>query len=353
MNQIRLLILCGGRSAEHAISLISGWNVCNSLKNSKNIRLHLITISKEGNWFLQDISAFLNQNPNPDTIDFGSKDAPILLQAGNTKDKFFKIHDDTFMDEVDVVFPLLHGPNGEDGKVQGLLEMMQIPYIGPGVLSSAQCMDKVVAKTLMTQANIPTSDFMSFTIDDTISFDKVKERLGLPLFVKPANMGSSVGVSKVKDEHGFSEAIKTAFEFDQKIIIEEFVDGIEVECAVLGNDKPIVSQAGTYFHQDDFFDYDTKYKKNDEVVVQIPAERLTEDQQQQVQDLSLKAYKILGCEGLARVDTFYTNSGHFLVNEINTLPGFTQSSMYPILMEKRGVPYEELIQRLCDLAINR
>jgi len=353
MNRTRLLLLCGGNSEEHNISLISGWNVCNSLLDSKSIDITLITISKKGNWFLQDISMFLKQLPNPDSIHFGQTDRPILLQAGNAKNKFFELETSSFLPEVDVVFPLLHGPNGEDGKVQGLLEMMQLPYIGPGVLASAQCMDKVVAKQLMIQASIPTSDFVSFKQKDEISFEKISAKLGFPLFIKPANMGSSVGVNKANNKGEFLNAVSTAFKFDSKIIIEEFVDGIEVECAVLGNIDPIVSQAGTYIHQDDFFDFDTKYKKNDEVVMQIPATSLSLQEQKDVQELSIKAYKTLGCEGLARVDTFYTKEGKFLVNEINTLPGFTQNSMYPILMEKSGVSYEMLIQQLCVLAINR
>ncbi len=353
MNPIRLLILCGGKSAEHEISLISGWNVCHSLFHSTIFDLELITITKNGNWFLQDISSFLDQEPKPDEINYGSRDNQVLLQPGNTRDKFFNIQTSSFLDDIDVVFPLLHGPNGEDGKIQGLLEILQAPYIGPGVLASAQCMDKVIAKQLMLQANIPTSAFKSYLRDDLISFDDVKQQLGLPLFIKPANMGSSVGVNKVTNEKEFAIAVDQAFQYDEKIIIEEFIDGIEVECAVLGNANPVVSEAGTYIHNDDFFDFDTKYKKNNEVVMEIPAKDLSPAEQREVQALSIKAYQTLGCKGMARVDTFYTTDGEFLVNEINTLPGFTQSSMYPILMEKCGHPYEKLIQQLCELAMDR
>jgi len=350
MNPIRLLLLCGGRSAEHEISLISGWNVCNKLEPSTEFSITLLTIDKNGDWYLQEVSSFLKQKPHAQSIHFGKNEHPILCKPGGDKQKFYDSFSKKYLPEFDVVFPLIHGPNGEDGSVQGLLEHLQLPYIGPGVLGSALCMDKVVAKQLMMAAEIPTSDFVVAIKGREISFKDVEEKLGLPVFIKPANMGSSVGVSKVNNEDEFQTGLTEAFLHDSKVIIEAFVDGIEVECAVLGNEKIQVSRAGTYSHSDEFFDFDTKYIKDD-VTMEIPAKTLTETEQNTVQELSKKAYETLNCSGLARVDTFFTTDRKFMVNEINTIPGFTQHSMYPILMEDRGLPYIDLLKKLCELAI--
>lgn len=352
MKPISLLVLAGGRSAEHSISLVSAWNLCNKLKGTA-ISVDLITIDKQGNWYHQEIDRFLDQTATADAIHFGDASRPIMLRPGNDAEKLYDINAQQYLHAHDVVFPLLHGPNGEDGSMQGLLRHLQLPFIGPEVLGSALCMDKQVAKQLMQQAGIPTSAFVTLLDPQQMTYDEVKDKVGLPMFVKPANMGSSVGINKVHNDEEFLAAVKEAFLYDSKIIIEEFVDGIEVECAVLGNDDLVVSVPGTYVHSDEFFDFDTKYLKGDEVKMQIPAKLLTEAEQQFVMELSLRAYKTLACEGLARVDTFFTKDRRFLVNEINTLPGFTQHSMYPVLMEQTGIPYDELVYRLCQLAIER
>lgn len=353
MKKISLLVLCGGQSAEHQISLVSTWNLLNTLDSNK-FDCQLIAIDKEGNWHYQSIENFLKQEPHPQTIKIPNKGDSIYLLTGNQTNKFYRIKENSFLPEVDVVFPLLHGPNGEDGTMQGLLEQLQIPYVGCNVIGSAVCMDKDIAKRLMKEAGVPTSNYIAFTKPekDLFSFEDVKEQLGLPLFVKPANMGSSVGINKVNTNEEFQAAIHEAFLFDTKIIIEEFVDGVEVECAVLGNNQVLVSQPGTYVHSDDFFDFDTKYLKNNEVAMQIPAQFLTAKQCEELRELSKKAYKALCCMGLSRVDTFVTSDGRYFVNEINTMPGFTQSSMYPVLMEKSGVPYNDLVVKLCQQAMN-
>ncbi len=353
MSKISLLILCGGKSGEHSISLVSTWNLLNLLDRSL-FEPTLIAIDKKGNWWLQEVSEFQSQEPNPLTISIPSKTRKVLVCPGDNEEKFFLINQKKFLEHIDVVFPLLHGPNGEDGSIQGLLEHLQMPYIGPGVLGSAVCMDKDVAKRLMLQAGIPTSKFVTlFKADLSPDYEKIKKELGLPMFVKPANLGSSVGINKVRNQDEFEAAIQEAFQYDKKVIVEEFIDGQEVECAVLGNFYTKISDPGTYVHNDDFFDFDTKYLKADGITMQIPAAGLTKEQIEEVKHLSILAYGALECEGLARVDTFVTSEGKFLVNEINTLPGFTQNSMYPVLMEKTGYPYNKLIQELVHLAIER
>lgn len=354
MKKISLLVLCGGQSAEHQISLVSAWNLLNTLDENQ-FDCQLIAIDEQGNWHYQSIKEFLQQEPHPQKITIPNKGDSIYLLAGNQENKFYRVKENSFLPKVDVVFPLLHGPNGEDGKMQGLLEQLQIPFVGCDVLGSSVCMDKDVAKRLMREAGVPTSNYVAFSKSekDSFTFELVKEQFGLPLFVKPANMGSSVGINKVNTKEDFQNAVEEAFLYDTKIIIEEFIDGIEVECAVLGNEDSIVSQPGTYVHSDDFFDFDTKYLKNNEVTMQIPAQFLSKQQCEELMELSKKAYKALCCKGLSRVDTFVTKDGRYLVNEINTMPGFTQSSMYPVLMEKTGVPYNDLVKQLCELAMER
>lgn len=354
MKKISLLILCGGQSAEHQISLVSTWNLLNLL-DCRQFDCQLIAIDKAGNWHYQNITDFLAQEPYPETISIPNLDDPIYLVTGNQSKKFYQAKENSFLSKVDVVFPLLHGPNGEDGTMQGVLEQLQIPYVGCGVLGSSVCMDKDAAKRLMRDAGIPTSKWVAFSITEQeyISFQEVKDELGLPLFIKPSNMGSSVGISKVKTEDEFKKAVQEAFLYDSKIIIEEFVDGVEVECAVLGNEDVIVSSPGMYVHQDDFFDFDTKYLKKHEVSMQIPADFLTKKQCEELKALSKQAYHTLYCQGLSRVDTFVTKEGHYFVNEINTMPGFTQSSMYPVLLEQSGLSYNDLVKRLCILALEQ
>ncbi len=354
MNPIKLLLLCGGKSAEHEISLISAWNLLNGIENS-SFDVTLVGIDKGGNWFLQDIKAFLDQKANPKTIDIQTGGGSILLKPGKGNQKLFVEDTGTYLPELDVVFPLLHGPNGEDGRIQGVLEYLQLPYVGPGVLGSAVCMDKDVAKRLMQHGGIPTSDFITLHKSNQShpSYENVRAKLGEILFVKPANLGSSVGINKVRDEAEYENALKEAFSFDEKIIIEEFVEGKEVEFAVLGNTDCVVSSPGAYTYSDDFFDYETKYLKNDEVRMEIPPKALSAEQIKELKGLALQTYKALNCIGLARVDIFVTPEGHYLVNEVNTIPGFTQNSMYPILMEDCGISYNNLIIRLCQLAMGR
>jgi D-alanine-D-alanine ligase len=245
----------------------------------------------------------------------------------------------------------LHGPLGEDGTVQGLLKLADVPFVGSGVLGSAVSMDKDVMKRLFRDAGIPIGKFLTFRAREKLpSFTEIKEALGSPFFVKPANMGSSVGISKVRSETEYANAVREAFQYDVKIIIEEFIPGREIECAVLGNENPIASIPGEVIPTHEFYSYDAKYIDENGARLEIPA-KLDIGCQKRVQELSIKAFKTLCCEGLSRVDFFLKENGELLLNEINTMPGFTKVSMYPKLWEAGGIGYTELISRLIDLAL--
>ena len=257
--------------------------------------------------------------------------------------------------KVDVVFPVLHGKNGEDGTVQGLLQLAELPFVGCDMLSSADCMDKAVTNALADRAGIDQAKWMGFTEYEYRNnpqkiLDEAAKKLGYPIFVKPANAGSSVGITKATDIHSLADGIETAFENDRKVVLEETVFGREVECAVLGNDEPIVATPGEIAPCNDFYDFDAKYVAGTSGLF-IPA-RISEEQLKAVKKQAIKAYKALGCEGFSRVD-FFVNDEQILLNEINTIPGFTSISMYPKLFEHSGVSYPELIDRLITLAIQR
>jgi D-alanine-D-alanine ligase len=255
---------------------------------------------------------------------------------------------------IDVVFPALHGTFGEDGTVQGLLKLADVPFVGASILGSSAGMDKDVMKRLLRDASIPIPGFLVYesSMENKISFSKVKDTLGLPLFVKPANLGSSVGISKVSRGEDFTAAVKEALRFDSKIIIEEFIDGREIECSVLGNDDPAASVPGEIKAGHDFYTYDAKYADDSGSELEIPA-RMPGDQTEKIQELAVKTFKVLCCEGMARVDLFLKENGEVFVNEINTLPGFTDISMYPKLWEASGVSQTDLISKLIGLAIER
>jgi D-alanine-D-alanine ligase len=267
--------------------------------------------------------------------------------------KMTVINGDGTLPVLDVVFPILHGPFGEDGTVQGLLKLANIPFVGAGVLGSAVGMDKDVMKRLLRDAGIPIGKYICVYSEDTIpSFGEVKEQLGIPCFIKPANLGSSVGISKVNSETEYLNALNLAFSFDNKVLIEEFIKAREIECAVLGNRNPKASLPGEVIAQHDFYSYEAKYLDEKGAIIEIPA-KISEEMTLAVQSMAIKTFKVLCCEGLGRVDIFLTDDNRLLVNEINTLPGFTKISMYPKMWEKTGVTYSELIDKLIELAITR
>jgi D-alanine-D-alanine ligase len=254
---------------------------------------------------------------------------------------------------IDVIFPILHGPFGEDGTVQGLLKLADIPFVGPGVLGSAVGMDKDVMKRLLRDAGIPIGRFLTLhSHEPAIAYKKAVEALGQPLFVKPANMGSSVGISKAHNEAEYEAAVKNAFAYDTKIILEEFIKAREIECSILGNEEVRASLPGEVIPTHEFYSYESKYLDENGAVLKIPAE-LPAGTIKKIQDLGIKTFRTLCCEGLSRVDFFLREDGALFVNEINTMPGFTRISMYPKLWEACGISYQELIDALIQLALRR
>ncbi len=351
-KKTRVGILFGGKSAEHEVSLRSAKNVADAIPKDK-YEVVLIGIDKSGRWLLNDASDFLLSsagNPMPRLNENGQKVALIPESAGELT--AVSAGGRPAAARVDVVFPILHGPMGEDGTVQGLLKLAGIPFVGAGVLGSAVGMDKDVMKRLLRDAGIPIGKFLTFNMGDRIDFPKIKKELGFPMFIKPANMGSSVGVSKVRNRKEFEAAIAEAFLYDNKIIIEKEIVGRELECAVLGNDKPMASIPGEVIVKSDFYSYDAKYIDENGAVIQIPA-KLPGAIVKKVQEMAVETFKVLNCEGLGRVDMFLTKGGKIFVNEINTIPGFTSISMYPKLWEASGVSYPNLISRLVELALER
>jgi D-alanine-D-alanine ligase len=351
MKRINIGIIFGGKSAEHEVSLQSARSVYNAIDKNKYNPV-LIGIDKSGKWLLPDQANFLINENNPKLIGLNkSGDAVALVPESGGALSILGGH--TAEQSIDVAFPVLHGPNGEDGTVQGLLKLANIPFVGAGVLGSAVGMDKDVMKRLLRDAGIPIAKFVTLYSDDDLpSFNSITQALGNPVFIKPANMGSSVGVSKATNEAEYFAAAAEAFKYDSKLLVEEFVAGREIECAVLGNSKPIVSVPGELRPTHDFYTYEAKYIDSAGALFDIPA-RLSPEAATQAQALAIKTFKTLCCEGLGRVDMFYKESGEILVNEINTLPGFTSISMYPKLWEASGIGYADLIDRLITLALER
>lgn len=259
--------------------------------------------------------------------------------------------------QIDVAFPVLHGPFGEDGSVQGLLKLANIPFVGASILGSAVGMDKDIMKRILRDAGIPIADFVSFAKNqlNRVNYEEIVGKLRLPLFIKPANLGSSVGISKVENDSEFKEAVIKAFEYDRKIIVEESISGREIECAVLGNDDPIASVPGEVKSNNEahgFYSYDAKYVDENGAALEIPAE-LERKTTEEIKNMAIETFKALCCEGMARVDFFLKPNNEIIVNEINTIPGFTRISMYPKLWEASGKSYTELITDLIELATQR
>lgn len=352
MKKLNVCVLFGGISPEHEVSLRSAEAILNNMDPEK-YNIFPVGITKEGKWILyggKDYSAVAdgswihNENNRNATI------SPIRGQG------LLSFEGDCVVREmIDVVFPALHGENGEDGAVQGLLQLAGIPYVGPHVSASAVAMDKTLTKLVMDNAGIPQAAWKLVRNSelaqrmDTV-LDEVERRFAYPVFVKPAGTGSSVGVSKARDREMLRIALEHAGKFDEKILVEEFIDGKEVEVAVLGNNSPAASVCGEIDSGADFYDYDAKYV-TDTSVAFIPA-RISEDVAEQVRDYAVRAYNAIGCQGLSRVDFFVTHGDNRIVfNEINTLPGFTSISMYPKLFVASGMSFMELVDKLLLLAL--
>jgi D-alanine-D-alanine ligase len=332
-RRIRLAVLAGGRSSEHEISLASAASVVAAL-DPERYDVRTIEIGRDGRWALPagDRRAELSSTTTAETLPVPADSAPATLGA------------------VDVVLPILHGPFGEDGTVQGLCELAGVAYVGPGVLASSVCMDKDVFKTLMRGAGIPVASHVALRLGDPVT-----NPFGYPVFVKPANMGSSVGISKVRDESELEAAVALARRHDEKVMVEEFVPGMEIEVGVLGNlPSPVASLPGhVVAHNADWYDYSSKYDEGGSELV-IPPPGLTDTQIERARDLALRAFVATSCEGMARADFFVRETdGEVLMNELNTIPGFTATSFYSRLFAATGFEYEELLDRLVALALER
>jgi len=353
MSKIKVAILFGGRSTEHEISLLSAQNVYKSLDTEKYDPV-LIGIDKSGKWFYQDDSLQLMHQDDPSTIALTDTNHEVFFSQ-NTDDHFLiPIKKTDLRLRIDVLFPVLHGAYGEDGSIQGLARMANIPCVGPGTLGSAVGMDKEVMKRLLRDAKIKSAPWETIRRKDisTVDVEAIVGRLGEDLFVKPVNLGSSVGITHVKSKDQLEQAIKFAFKFDHKVIIEQRIFGREIECAVLGNDDPIASIPGEVIPKDGFYSYEAKYIDENGAALKAPAE-LSDEEVKKIKDLSIKTFTLLECYGLARVDMFLTKEGVLYINEINTLPGFTNISMYPTLWELSGIDQKELVDRLIQLAIDK
>jgi len=352
-KKIRVGILFGGRSAEHEVSLQSAKNIIDAIDANK-YEVVLIGIDKRGQWHLNEEPQFLLPAVESGLPELPETGENLALVPGKEAEQFVALSGQQRLGPLDVIFPILHGPFGEDGTVQGLLKLANIAFVGAGVLGSAVGMDKDVMKRLLRDADIPIARFIAANRYSwkQIGFDEVRGRLGLPLFIKPANLGSSVGISKVRDREEFERAVREAFHYDHKILIEECIKGREIECSVLGNDKPIASVPGEILPRHEFYSYEAKYLDENGAVLEIPA-KLPPETSERIRQLAIKTFTVLCCEGMARVDFFLRNGEEIIVNEINTIPGFTRISMYPKLWEATGISYAELIDRLIQLALER
>jgi D-alanine-D-alanine ligase len=342
----RIAVVTGGRSSEHDIALASARSVIDALDPGR-YDVVTVEIGRDGTWALgSGPGTSLARGPAGDrqVTGTGTEPAETLPVVASTDGVMSTLAD------VEVVIPVLHGPFGEDGTVQGLLELAGKAYVGAGVLGSAVAMDKDVFKVLMRGAGISVTRSVTLRPSSAI-----QHPFDYPVFVKPARLGSSVGISKVRSADTLQQAVELARRHDEKVLIEEFVDGIEVECGVLGNDNPIASLPGEIvahgFAGTDWYDYSAKYDEGGMDLVVPP--RIPIDQAQRVQDVSIDAFVAAECEGMARVDCFVTRGGEVLVNELNTIPGFTATSVYAKLFEASGIPYAELLDRLIALAIER
>jgi len=348
-RKIRIAILFGGKSAEHEVSIQSAKNVYKSLDKNKYESV-LIGIDKKGIWHQLNEKYLLEASFSQQQSFQRTSEVSLIVKGGNSLVISSVV---TSFENIDVVFPVLHGPFGEDGIVQGALQLLNIPYVGPGVLGSAVGMDKDVTKRLLRDAGIPVSKFLVFRKSEAISsFFQIKNELGVPFFIKPANLGSSIGVSKVHDEKEFKEAVTEAFLYDTKILVEEYIKGREIEISVLGNEDPIVSIPGEIMATHEFYDYKAKYLDENGAKLEIPA-KLSDREIKEIQSLAKKTFQALCLEGMARIDFFLSEDKTFYVNEANTIPGFTNISMYPKLWEASGIAYPALVDKLIQLAMER
>ncbi len=362
-GSVNVWIICGGRSAEHEVSLRSAASVASALDTSK-YNLHFVLITRQGKWVscpaLEGCMVEALEGPRREGGTSPSSASPAWNGLRNLVERVsFPAREKATVrgNGRMVVFPLLHGPYGEDGTIQGLFEMLDLPYVGSSVLGSALAMNKAKSKEILFHKGIPVPRWVSFKPGVGEAHNGripeiVATVIGYPCFVKPASLGSSIGITKVKSPDTLQEAISLARKYDTRILIEEAIDAREIECSVLGNDHSIASVPGEIVPANEFYDYDAKYT-DDKTELIIPAE-LSEEEVKRIRHLAIRAFRALECCGMARVDFFLEKrTGRILVNELNTIPGFTEVSMYPKLWEASGIPYSQLLDRLIELALER
>lgn len=347
----KVLIVFGGASSEHSVSEVSASSVIKNIP-ADAYEIFMLGITKDGRWYLFEGSP--DDLPDGKWLESG-KCSPAFISPDTSVHGIVILKNGNYRTEyIDVAFPVLHGKNGEDGTIQGLLQLSGIPFVGCDTASSAICMDKALTNTMADAAGIAQAKWASLLKIDCSdsSLSDIVQKLGYPIFVKPANAGSSVGIGKAKDFDELKVAAFNAFEHDRKVVFEECIIGSEIECSVLGNDEPVAAVVGEVVPCNEFYDYNAKYI-NEASALYIPA-RLDLSVQNAVREEAIKVYKALGCSGISRVDFFVCNNGEqILFNEINTIPGFTSISMYPKMFEAAGVSYSELIDSILKLAINK
>lgn len=352
MMKTKVGLLYGGKSPEHQVSLSTAMAVMNAIDPHK-FDVIPIYITPQGQWIKgKRLTGPVKEVKQLQFTSTATAMIPVSLNQVPASESSSADSEET----IDVIFPLLHGPNGEDGTVQGLLEMLNLPYVGNGVLASAVGMDKVIMKNLFAQAGLRQAKYVAVTKYDwqksgEAVYDRIEQELGYPCFVKPANAGSSVGISKCKQRGDLHKAFAEAFKYDRKIIIEEAIVGREIEIGVIGNDEPICSVVGEIVPKKEFYDYEAKYEDGQTELI-IPA-KVTPEQYETIKEMAIAAFKALDLSGLVRADFFLAEDGTVYINEINTMPGFTPYSMFPLLWQHSGVPYPELIERLIALALER
>lgn len=348
-KKLSICVVFGGKSSEHDISKISAKTVLDNL-NTEKYEVHKLFITCEGEWYYYTGSSDEIKNIPEGSLD-GIFDRAVISPSVSDKGILRFTQGGVRRIAVDAAVPVLHGKNGEDGTVQGLFELAGIPYVGPGVIGSAVCMDKCMAKILFKEAGIPQADWVTVKYGDDVDVEEIENKLGYPCFIKPSNAGSSVGISKAHDRSELIDGIKLAFENDYKVLIEEYIEASEVESAVIGNfDPEVAPNIGEIAPANEFYDFDAKYKDESSKLT-IPA-NIDKELETKLKEYAIKAYKICECRGLSRVDFFVNKStGDIRLNEINTLPGFTSISMYPKMWEVSGVSNTELIDRLIDYAL--
>ncbi len=346
----QIALIFGGRTAEHEVSIISAKYIFNAI-NTELFNVQIVGISKQGTWYkFPNADVFKNYTSLNDSDLQSQEIITLISSAGKPFVYSLKTHEKY---QIDAAFPIIHGTMGEDGTLQGLFKVVQLPFVGCDVLASAVSMDKEFMKRLMTDARIPNSKYLVLRKQNQQSFNEISKHLGLPFFIKPANAGSSVGVHKIKSEADFKIKIADSFLYDHKVLAEQFNDGIEIECSVLGlNNNAKASLPGQLKVNHEFYSYEAKYLDANGAEIIIPA-KISPEKITEVQQLAVKTFNTLGCDGLARVDFFLEKNGNLTVNEINTLPGFTQISMYPKMWEASGLNYSDLITRLIELSFEK